>query len=43
MDVVPVEDDDTYTKHLSLLILGWVVVTLVVAAIMAAIVITTIG
>jgi hypothetical protein len=43
MDVVPVEDDDTYTKHLSLLILGWVVVTMIVAIIMAVIVITQIG
>jgi hypothetical protein len=43
MDIIPVEDDETYTKHLSLLILGWVVITFIVAAIMAVIVITQIG
>lgn len=43
MEFIPVEDDDTYVKHLSLLILGWVVITMVVALLMAFIVITQIG
>jgi hypothetical protein len=43
MDVIPVDDDDTYTRHISLIILGWVILTLIVAAGLAIVSIVLIG
>jgi len=43
MEVIPVNDDETYTKQISLLILGWVILTLLVAIALAIVSIVQIG
>jgi hypothetical protein len=35
IELLPVEDDEQYVSHVTLLILGWLLVTLIVAAILA--------
>ena len=31
MDLMPMEDNETYVKHVSLIVIGWIVGTLTVA------------
>jgi hypothetical protein len=41
-DLAPVDEDETYVKHLSLVVLTWVAITFLVALLMAgAIVVAT--
>jgi hypothetical protein len=38
-DLAPVDEDETYVKHLSLVVLGWVAITFFVALLMAAVIV----
>lgn len=41
MDIMPTEEDETYVKHVSLIVIGWVVVTFIVATGLAVFVLLT--
>jgi hypothetical protein len=41
MDVIPVEDDEEYVKHVSWLVIGWITLTLAVAIGLAVFVMVT--
>jgi len=41
MDIMPTEDNETYVKHVSLIVIGWVIVTFTVAVGLAVFVLLT--
>jgi len=41
MELMPTDDDETYVKHVSLIVIGWVLLTFIVAVGLALVVILT--